>query len=272
MLIIVLVLKALELLITGRLFFHFSGSKLLFLDEPTSGLDSFSSFNLIKLLKEVAAANCAIICTIHQPSSEVFFLFDTVMYMREGRVFYHGPVTNVVTYFGSLGYLCPDNFNPSDYVMDLCQSSEPDVEKLFISAPILAEETSTLSIADDSAFRIEQSIALQVYMLFKREIINNIRDSPALIGRFGVTFVLCLVYGLIFLDAADTDSGDYEKFGSHVGAVSMMMIFCLFGSAQSVMLGFPYERPMFLREYSTGTCKVFCLLLHITGGLCVRLE
>eukprot|EP00981_Chlorochromonas_danica_P012930 scaffold5574_cov162-Ochromonas_danica.AAC.5 len=50
---------------------------LLFLDEPTSGLDSYSAFNLVKLLKKVAQRDCTILCPIHQPSSEVFFLFDT---------------------------------------------------------------------------------------------------------------------------------------------------------------------------------------------------
>ena len=39
---------------------------LLFLDEPTSGLDSFAAFNLVKLLKTVAADGAAILCTIHQ--------------------------------------------------------------------------------------------------------------------------------------------------------------------------------------------------------------
>lgn len=35
----------------------------------------------------------------------------------------------------------------------------------------------------------------------------------------------------------------------------MVLISGMFGQAQPVMLSFPYERPMFMREYSTGTCK-----------------
>ena len=52
---------------------------LLFLDEPTSGLDSFAAYNLIKLLNEFSKINCNVLCTIHQPSSEVFYLFDMVI-------------------------------------------------------------------------------------------------------------------------------------------------------------------------------------------------
>jgi len=55
---------------------------LMFLDEPTSGLDSYMAQNILVTLKGMAAKGRTIICTIHQPSSEVFELFDKY-------VFYH---------------------------------------------------------------------------------------------------------------------------------------------------------------------------------------
>lgn len=44
---------------------------LLFLDEPTSGLDSQSAWSIVSFLKKLARAGQAIVCTIHQPSSEI---------------------------------------------------------------------------------------------------------------------------------------------------------------------------------------------------------
>ncbi len=76
---------------------------LLFLDEPTSGLDSFSAFNCINLLKKLADHNATVLCTIHQPSSEVFFLFDTCMFLKDGLVCYHGPVKGITEYFSAKG-------------------------------------------------------------------------------------------------------------------------------------------------------------------------
>ena len=40
--------------------------------------------------------------TIHQPSSEVFFLFDQVIFLKAGRVFYQGPTSNLVPRFDKL--------------------------------------------------------------------------------------------------------------------------------------------------------------------------
>lgn len=53
-----------------------SNPRIIFLDEPTSGLDSFTAETVIGILRNLALCNCAIITTIHQPSSKIFQLFD----------------------------------------------------------------------------------------------------------------------------------------------------------------------------------------------------
>jgi ABC-type glutathione transport system ATPase component len=72
---------------------------LLFCDEPSSGLDSFMAENVIQTLKNMASKGKTIICTIHQPSSEVYTLFDRVMLMAEGRVAYLGPAEQCLEFF-----------------------------------------------------------------------------------------------------------------------------------------------------------------------------
>jgi len=51
---------------------------LLFLDEPTSGLDSQSAWSIVRFLKKLSRAGQAIVCTIHQPSSQLIQQFDMV--------------------------------------------------------------------------------------------------------------------------------------------------------------------------------------------------
>ena len=48
-----------------------------------------------------------------------------------------------------------------------------------------------------------------------------------------------------------------DNLNGHFGALAMIIINAMFGVAQPVLLQFPFERPLFLREYSTGNC--FCI-------------
>lgn len=45
---------------------------------------------VVMVLKKLAARGKTILCTIHQPASEIFNLFDTVMLVADGRLAYMG--------------------------------------------------------------------------------------------------------------------------------------------------------------------------------------
>lgn len=72
---------------------------LLFCDEPTSGLDSFMAQSIVETMKSIAKQGKTIICTIHQPSSETFEMFDSLCLMAEGRVAYTGNLQNAAHFF-----------------------------------------------------------------------------------------------------------------------------------------------------------------------------
>lgn len=65
--------------------------RLLFLDEPTSGLDSASSFYLMQSLRRIAHIACTtIVCTIHQPSEQVFRMSDRLLLLSSGELVTNG--------------------------------------------------------------------------------------------------------------------------------------------------------------------------------------
>lgn len=128
--------------------------ELLFLDEPTSGLDSSLAFDVLCLLRNLAhGENRTVVCTIHQPRSQMFELFDHLILLSRGEVVYQGPVNEVVPYFSRLGYVCPERLNPADFVLDLLSADNTMVDKQVCGHPLrnaTPVETSTLAYGSNS--------------------------------------------------------------------------------------------------------------------------
>ena len=58
----------------------------------------------MKLLKDVASTNSTVLCTIHQPSSEVFMNFDMCIFLLEGQILYQGPVEHLTSHFSRFDF------------------------------------------------------------------------------------------------------------------------------------------------------------------------
>ncbi|VDM59380.1 unnamed protein product [Angiostrongylus costaricensis] len=121
---------------------------ILLCDEPTSGLDSFLALQVIHVLKKLAVSkSMTIMVTIHQPSSQVFELFDRYMQltlyfkaeknsitaisriylMAEGRVAFCGNQAEASQFWSELGDPLPENFNPADhYISSLAVQDEDE--------------------------------------------------------------------------------------------------------------------------------------------------
>jgi ABC transport system ATP-binding/permease protein len=76
---------------------------MLFVDEPTSGLSSRDSENIMDLLKELSLRGKMIFVVIHQPSSDIFKLFDSLLILDVGgfQIYYGNPV-EAVLYFRNI--------------------------------------------------------------------------------------------------------------------------------------------------------------------------
>jgi ATP-binding cassette, subfamily G (WHITE), eye pigment precursor transporter len=89
---------------------------ILFLDEPTSGLDGASAYTVMKNIIDLGKMGCSIICTIHQPRSNIFSLFDQLLLLSTGQVAYMGPAASAMTYFEQLGCSMSYVSNPADWM------------------------------------------------------------------------------------------------------------------------------------------------------------
>ncbi|MBD79775.1 MAG: ABC transporter [Crocinitomicaceae bacterium] len=91
---------------------------LLFVDEPTSGLSSRDSQNIMDLLKELSLKGKLIYVVIHQPSSDIFKMFDKLIILDVGGyVVYNGnPVEGIKYFKRAAKYANADNDDPSGNV------------------------------------------------------------------------------------------------------------------------------------------------------------
>lgn len=276
-----------------------SDPKILFLDEPTSGLDSYAAFQVVKTLSQMAKAGRTVLCTIHQPSSEVFSVFDDTLLLCGGQVVYHGPRSAMRGHFVQFGHKCPEDYNPADFVMFLMQEQPADQikrlcddwsEKSSAVKEEAEEEGGGGSSRDrplkrraTGAERVQgASACTQMAWLARREVRSVVRNKGGLIAQVCSTVFLYLVVGNIFFDAASY--GDVENTiesvsavtDRHFGLVVFLATGSMFGLAQQQILQFPVERPIFLREYSAGVYGTVPylaskLLVEIPQSFCVVL-
>ncbi|KAG6422207.1 hypothetical protein SASPL_118772 [Salvia splendens] len=99
--------------------------KLLFLDEPTTGLDSALAYFVTQTLRGLAKDQRTVIASIHQPSSQVFELFDKLCLLSRGRTVYFGQASKADQ---ATGFPCPEFENPADHFIH-CINSDFDKVK-----------------------------------------------------------------------------------------------------------------------------------------------
>ncbi|KAJ1851985.1 (ABC) transporter [Coemansia sp. RSA 1822] len=97
---------------------------IIFLDEPTSGLDAYNAFVVMDTLSKLACRyGRTVICTIHQPRTDIFSMFNQLIVLAAGQMCYSGPADDMASYLASIGHPVPDGYNIADFSVDLVQQA-----------------------------------------------------------------------------------------------------------------------------------------------------
>ncbi|BFY98583.1 hypothetical protein BsWGS_01622 [Bradybaena similaris] len=245
-----------------------------FCDEPTSGLDTFMAQNIVKTLQEMAAKGRTIMCTIHQPSSDLFALFNRILLLSEGRTVFLGTPDGAIEFFERNNYPCPKNYNPADhfiFTLAVTPGQEEECRKktrilcdrfsISAEADMISWETETLIkiacenkndplldevVAGES--RYKASWLTQYRYLFWRSWISVFRDVLLFRIRILQALVLGMVLGLVYLQVTIDQKGVMNING----AIFLLITNTTFSNMFGVINSFPHELAIFLREYGTG--------------------
>ena len=90
-------------------------------DEPTTGLDAVSAADTVQVMRDMVSTT-TILCTIHQPNSDTFNMFDDLLLLAEGgRVAYFGPIHDgglLLDFFQNRNRIqFPPTFNVADVIV-----------------------------------------------------------------------------------------------------------------------------------------------------------
>jgi ABC-type multidrug transport system ATPase subunit len=123
---------------------------IMLLDEPTSGLSSCDSENILDLLKELARKGKLLFIVIHQPSSEIFKMFDKLIILDTGGyLIYNGNPVDSIQYFKKI--IEQANYNDSECYV--CGNVNPEQIFNIVETKVFTEsgqptDTRRISPAD----------------------------------------------------------------------------------------------------------------------------
>ncbi|CAD7702122.1 unnamed protein product [Ostreobium quekettii] len=92
----------------------------LLMDDISTGLDSATLFSVIKWLRQAThSLRLTTIITLLQPPPETFMQFDDILMLAEGHSVFHGPVSQAVPFFTSLGFQCPVRKDSGSFLQEV---------------------------------------------------------------------------------------------------------------------------------------------------------
>ncbi|KAG2450898.1 hypothetical protein HYH02_004730 [Chlamydomonas schloesseri] len=251
---------------------------LLFLDEPTSGLDAAAAFYVMANIRNLAEHNRTVVTVIHQPSSEVYELFDKLCLLSAGELVYFGRAADALTMFEEAGLPCPALRNPTDHFLHVINRDfkarrgdhgldpEANIRRLIdvfgaTRAPALDASLASLSQKGDEyvCATCGANVLYQVYVLTKRMLVNNWRNIAVFWLRLGMYVMLCICIGTIYYNLDNSWVGTYSR--------SAMMFFVVAFLTFMSIAGFPAfveDMQVFIRERLNGYYSVATFALANT--------
>jgi len=243
---------------------------MIFMDEPTSGLDSSIAFEVMAAVRNLANQSRTIISTIHQPSIQVFDMFDKLLLMAEGRAIYFGPAKDVAPFFteSPYGFHFDPSTNPADFCIDVAGGNVQAANGKYVPGNELVDYFRSTELYQTFEEHVESMMSMdlanapdesqeeelepypntqqgQVKTLLLRRLFA-IRSEPAVvIAGFVRYLILGLFYGSLFFDLGQDNQTD------KLGLFFFMLLLSILNH-QTAIPAMIEDRLLFYRERGAG--------------------
>lgn len=247
---------------------------ILVLDEPTTGLDSVSAYHVMDLLKKMADQNKTVVCSIHQPSSQIWSMIDQVILISGSFICFNGSTAEAKHFFESIGKVSPEFFNPSDYFLFQINSDfdaqinpkqlNTDFLQWSSKAKINEEENLVSKNIDGRVDEITSSNRLisglnskgnfftKTLFMTQRYGINSVLNPGIIFVRLAMYIMLCFCIGFMYFQLGT--SFNHSDIVSRASLLFYVDAFLVFMSI-AVMPFFMIERGIFEKEVGNRLIK-----------------
>ncbi|XP_017215242.1 pleiotropic drug resistance protein 1-like [Daucus carota subsp. sativus] len=245
---------------------------IIFMDEPTSGLDARAAAIVMRTVRNTVDTGRTVVCTIHQPSIDIFEAFDELLLMKQGGLeLYVGPVgrhsCELIKYFEEIEGISKisEGYNPATWMLEITSPKQEmilgiDFTEVYKNSDLyrrnkaLITELSTPRPGSrDLTFSTQyaQSFLSQFVACLWKQRASYWRNPSYTAVRFLFTTFIALMFGTMFWDLGTKGKTRQDLFNA-MGSMYTAVIFIGIQNASSVQPVVAVERTVFYRERAAG--------------------
>uniref|UniRef100_A0A0A0LBH1 ABC transporter domain-containing protein n=1 Tax=Cucumis sativus TaxID=3659 RepID=A0A0A0LBH1_CUCSA len=245
---------------------------IIFMDEPTTGLDARAAAIVMRAVKNVVDTGRTIVCTIHQPSIDIFESFDELILLKTGgRMIYCGPLgqcsRKVIEYFEHVPGVSKirENYNPGTWMLEVTSPSAEnelgiDFAQVYKNSALyknIKELVKQLSSPPPGSRDLHfsnvfsQSFVEQFKACFWKQNMSYWRNPSFNLLRFVRTVASSLIFGILFWKQGKKLENQQNLFNV-LGSMYTAVIFLGIDNCGSVLPIVSMERTVMYRERFAG--------------------
>ncbi|XP_073007568.1 ABC transporter G family member 44-like [Typha latifolia] len=261
---------------------------IIFMDEPTSGLDARAAAIVMRTVRNTVDTGRTVVCTIHQPSIDIFEAFDELFLMkRGGEEIYVGPLghhsSELINYFEGIRGVSKikDGYNPATWMLEVTSLAQEDIlgvnftevyknSDLFQRNKALIKELSTPPPGSSDLYfstQYSQSFITQCMACLWKQHLSYWRNPPYTVVRFFFSLAVALMFGSIFWRLGKKTDNQQDLFNA-MGSMYAAVLFMGVSYSTSVQPVVAIERTVFYRERAAG---MYSALPYAFGQVTIEL-
>ncbi|KAJ3683390.1 hypothetical protein LUZ60_013617 [Juncus effusus] len=261
---------------------------IIFMDEPTSGLDARAAAIVMRTVRNTVNTGRTVVCTIHQPSIDIFEAFDELFLMkRGGEEIYVGPLghnsNHLISYFEGINGVSKikDGYNPATWMLEVTSLAQEEIlgldfaevyknSELFQRNKVMIKELSVPPAGTSDLYfpsQFSQSFLTQCMACLWKQNLSYWRNPPYTVVRFFFSLLVALMFGTIFWDLGGKKDSQQDLFNA-MGSMYAAVLFMGISYSSSVQPVVAVERSVFYRERAAG---MYSALPYAFGQVTIEL-